>query len=536
MAKKAKAVMICGTGSHVGKSVITTALCRILSQDGFKVAPFKAQNMALNSAVTKEGGEIGRAQFVQAEAARAEPTVDMNPILLKPVSEQGSQVIVHGKPVENMTAMQYYSYREQALEAVKESFARLASEYDVIVLEGAGSPAEINLQDKDIVNMEMARLANAPVILVGDIERGGVFASLVGTLELLSPEDRKRIKGIIINKFRGDLEILRPGLSMLEQRTGVPVLGVLPYHSWLKMGDEDSLSLEETSKPDDPQGRAGLAAGAPNPKLDSVDIAIIRLPHLSNFTDFDPLILEPSLSVRYVANVHSLGHPDIIILPGTKATLKDMSFLKNSGLDMAIKTKAREGVWVVGICGGFQLMGRELLDPNQVESDLKHTTGLGLLDIITTFDRKKTTHQVRAYLKLDGRGAVRDRFFEKDRELTGYEIHAGQSELAKGALPLFEIVERSGKKVALQEGGLSRELNCWGTYIHGLFDNDDFRLGLINLLRAQKGLASLEPGDHFSFNSAKDLYYDRLAELVRANCDLTLFWQVDKKSLPEEKK
>ncbi|MEW5767392.1 MAG: cobyric acid synthase [bacterium] len=521
MTRKAKAIMICGTGSHVGKSVIAMALCRILSQDGFKVAPFKAQNMALNSAVTKEGGEIGRAQFVQAEAARAEPTVDMNPILLKPVSNNGSQVIVQGRPVGNMTARQYYSYRQKALEAVRESFGRLASEYEAIVLEGAGSPAEINLRGKDIVNMEMARLANAPVILVGDIERGGVFASLVGTLELLSPQDRQRIKGIIINKFRGDIEILKPGLKMLEQRTGVAVLGVLPYHAWLKMGEEDSLVLEE----ENPKSEIR------NPKPDLIDIAVIRLPHLSNFTDFDPLRREPSLSVRYVADIHSLGYPDMIILPGTKTTLKDMLFLKTSGLDIQIKAIAEEGVWVVGICGGFQMMGREMHDPDQVESTLTHTSGLGLLDLSTTFDREKTTHQVKACLRLEAE-TIWSRFstmnpghlFEEGRELTGYEIHAGRTELGDGTAPLFEILERSGEKVNLPEGAISPKLNCWGTYIHGLFDHDGFRLGLINMLRGQKGLALLEPANHFSFESAKDLYYDRLAELVRANCEMDLIY------------
>src|SRR4030066_1118910 len=376
----AKTLMIQGTASSVGKSVIVAGLCRIFRQDGFKVAPFKARNMALNSFVTKEGGEIGRAQAVQAEAAGIEPSVYMNPVLLKPEAETSAQVIVLGKVTKRLEASQYYKHTPNLLKVIEDSLSRLRSTYEIVVIEGAGSPAEINLKKREIVNMRVAKMANSPVLLVGDIDRGGVFASIIGTLELLTKRERDLIKGFIINKFRGDLKLLKPGRDLLEKRTGKPVLGVIPYFRDLAIAQEDSVYLDER--------QANSAKG-------TVDVAVIRLPHISNYDDFDPLE-EQGCTVRYVSNVLEMGNPDLLILPGTKSTIADLIRLQQQGLAQAIIHRAQSGIPVIGICGGYQMLGKHIHDPDKIESSQDSINGLGLLNSTTIFHNDKTTTQVRA--------------------------------------------------------------------------------------------------------------------------------------------
>jgi len=383
--KKAKTIMIQGTASSAGKSILVAALCRIFRQDGYRTAPFKAQNMALNSYVTAEGGEIGRAQAVQAEAAGIPPTLDMNPILLKPTTDSRSQVIVMGKADRTISASDYYQYAPSLLETIEQSLERLRSAYDMVVMEGAGSPAEINLKDREIVNMRVAKMSGTPVLLVGDIDRGGVFASLVGTLELLNEDEREYIKGMIINKFRGDIKLLQPALDFLEERIGKPVLGVIPYFRDIRIAQEDSVYLDERNE--------GAGTG-------DLDIAVVRLPHISNYDDFDPLEEEGCL-VRYITQRSEVGNPHLIILPGTKSTIADLEQLRQSGLATSILAKAKAGTLVVGICGGYQMLGKKILDPHGAESDKKEVEGLGLLDVVTEFARDKSTSQVRARVLTD---------------------------------------------------------------------------------------------------------------------------------------
>ncbi|MBC7105189.1 MAG: cobyric acid synthase, partial [Firmicutes bacterium] len=400
--------MVQGTTSHAGKSVLTTALCRIFRQDGYRVAPFKAQNMSLNAYVTADGGEIGRAQGVQAEAAGVEATVDMNPILLKPKGDTVSQVILRGRPWADVRAADYRDdYLVPLWEAVRESFARLAADHDLIVIEGAGSPAEVNLKGRDLANMRVAALAGAPVILVADIDRGGVFASLVGTLELLEPEERRRVRGLVVNKFRGDEGLLKPGLDFLAARTGCPVLGVLPYLAELGVEPEDSVSLTE--------GRAGTGT--------ELDLAVVRLPLIANFTDFEPFRGEPDVAVRYVAHPAGLGRPDALFLPGTKNTTRDLLFLYESGWAGAIRDFAARGGPVVGICGGYQMLGREVHDPVGSEEGLPFVAGLGLLDAVTVFRPGKVTGRTRATVAAEA-GALAE---VRGETVRAYEIHAGET-------------------------------------------------------------------------------------------------------------
>ncbi len=386
----AKTIMIQGTMSNSGKSFLTAALCRIFRQDGYRVAPFKSQNMALNSYITRDGLEIGRAQAMQAEAAGTEPTADMNPILLKPTSQMGSQVIVQGEVAGSWKAMDYYRRKQQFIPLIRESFARLADQYDIIVLEGAGSPAEINLRDHDIVNMGMARLAGAPVLLVGDIDRGGVFASLYGTVALLEPEERAMIRGLVINKFRGDPEILRPGLKMIEERLGIPVTGVIPMEQ-VDLDDEDSLSRRL-------EPGHGVMGAAEHESM--LDVAVIRLPHISNFTDFNVLERKEGVFLHYVKSPGELGRPDLLILPGTKNTMEDLRWLRESGLEPRILRLVREGqVPLVGICGGYQMLGQELVDPEGVEGPAgNRINGMGLLPVRTVFTGQKTRTRARGVL------------------------------------------------------------------------------------------------------------------------------------------
>lgn len=476
--------MIQGTGSGVGKSVIVASLCRIFRQNGYRVAPFKAQNMALNSFVTKESGEMGRAQAMQAEAAGINPSVDMNPILLKPTSDTGAQVIMMGRPIGNMTSKQYHAFKKHAIRVIMDSFRRLEEENDIIVIEGAGSPAEVNLRENDVVNMSIAELTNAPVILVGDIDKGGVFAWIVGTLELLNEEERKRIKGFIINKFRGDIDILKPGLKFLEERTEKRVFGVIPYFKGIKIDEEDSLAEFKGDR-----------------RGEEINIEILYLPHISNFTDFDALE-EEGVSVRYVGNGECLGRPDAIIIPGTKNTIGDLIYLKESGYADQIMENAGRCP-IIGICGGYQMLGREILDPSHVESKIDGIEGLGLLDAITTFERGKTTLQVRA----------RSNLWFHEGEIEGYEIHMGRTELKEESA--FIIMEGSGTK---EDGGMNIDRKTFGTYIHGLFDNDGLRADFINYLRKGKGLHPIESKS--SRKDKKEEEYDKLARIVRENVDI----------------
>ena len=465
-----KAVMIVGTGSDVGKSVLTAGICRILKNRGFAVAPFKSQNMALNSAVTPEGGEIGRAQAVQAAACGIAPHTDMNPILLKPSSDTGSQVIIQGTAVGNMTVKEYHAHKPIAFEKVRESYARLAAGHDVVVIEGAGSIAEINLKAHDIANLRVAEMAGAPALLVADIDRGGVFAQIVGTVELLEPRERERIAGIVINKFRGDASLLAPGIRFVEERTGVPVLGVVPYFTGFRIPEEDSVALEKRVE----KRPAGSAD-------DRLNIGVVKLSRISNYTDFDALEAEPDVRLTYVEGADQLRGLDILIIPGSKATTTDLFFLMERGLFEAIR--AFRGT-IIGICGGYQMLGKRVTDPNAVESSIREAEGLALLDVVTVMLERKTTHQVRAELLPAGfQVAPRCR-----GELGGYEIHMGETILGPGVRSFARVTSRSGKPVEVLDGAVSCDGRVFGTYLHGIFDNVGFRAALLNRLRRAKGL------------------------------------------------
>ena len=505
----ARTIMIQGTGSHVGKSVIVAALCRIFVEDGYEVAPFKSQNMALNSHVTKEGLEIGRAQAFQAFAARKEPVVEMNPILLKPTSDTGAQVIVRGKPIGNMTAKEYHDYKPKALNIIKNCFDKLARENDIVVIEGAGSPAEVNLRENDIVNMSIAKLLNAPVVLVGDIDQGGVFAWIVGTLELLDDESKELVKGILINKFRGDMDILKPGLEFLERRVNKPVIGVIPYFQDIMIQEEDSVSLSVSME----KGRIRVAGKGEEKEI---MIEVVHLPHISNFTDFDALKAEDDVSLRYLRKREKIGEPDVIIIPGSKNTIGDLLYLKSSGYASQIVRRAMSGKCVIfGICGGYQMLCNTLIDPEGVESKVKKTDGLGLLPATTIFEshEQKMTNQVRAIANLE---------FYKG-EIAGYEIHMGRTYFADGNIKNgFTIIERSGKKVMDDSGGaVNSDGSVIGTYIHGIFDNDGFRCAFLDYIRVKKGLTPL----NMDVNKSKtvidwDAEYNKLADFVRRNIDV----------------
>ena len=481
----AKNIMIQGTMSNAGKSLLCAGLCRILRQDGYRVAPFKSQNMALNSFITKDGGEMGRAQVVQAEAAGIEPDVRMNPILLKPTTDVGSQVIIAGQVQGNMRAMEYYRRKREYIPAILEAYNSLASEYDIIVIEGAGSPAEINLKQEDIVNMGLAKLVDAPVLLVGDIDRGGVFAQLYGTVALLEEDERKRIKGTIVNKFRGDRSILEPGIRILEELCGVPVAGVIPY-THVDIDDEDSLTER--------------FARTTERKL--LDIAVIRLPRISNFTDFAPFERYANVSLRYVERVADLHSPDMILIPGTKSTIADLKWLRQSGLEAAILKAASAGTLIFGICGGYQMLGRRISDPDRVEAaGTTEIQGLGLLDMDTVFLGEKVQTQVAG--TFDGVTGLLSGLNGMD--YTGYEIHMGCSQ---------------EKKPPLQ--GRS---NVYGSYIHGVFDAPGVSDGILKALCAKKGLDFSALGT-FDLQEYKERQYNMLADAVRGGLDMELVYRV----------
>lgn len=499
--------MIQGTGSHVGKSVLTAAICRICREDGINVAPFKSQNMALNSFVTEEGGEMGRAQVVQAEAAGLKPHVDMNPILLKPQTDVGSQVIIHGKVYGKLSASDYHLFKEDAIGFVKGSYNRLSQKHDLIVIEGAGSPAEVNLRENDIANMGTAHMADAPVILVGDIDRGGVFASLVGTVELLDEEDRRRVKGFIINKFRGDISLLKPGLEFLEKRTGLPVLGVIPYFKDVYIQEEDGVKLDIRQKA---EGRGQK----------SIEIAVIHLPRISNFTDFDPFMAEEDVHLRYVKQGERIGKADIIIIPGSKSTIADLVYIRNAGHEDEIRSHLEGGGTLIGICGGYQMLGKVISDPHGVEGG-GEIKGLGYLDIETVMEDKKSTCQVMAEPLPAGRN------FTTDSRLRGYEIHMGNTTCGDGTKPLFEIVSRNGKGVNIRDGAVSGNGSVWGTYIHGIFDNDRFRRSIIDSVKSKKAGSKLRPYTPLSKHSEiKEEGFKKLAELVRSNLDMKEIYNI----------
>ena len=495
----AKKLMFQGTSSNVGKSILTTALCRIFYRRGLKTVPFKAQNMALNSYVTKWGDEIGRAQVAQAEAAGIDPIVQMNPVLLKPTGNQSSQVVLMGKPVGVYSAKEYHThYSLTALDKVKESLAFLDDNYDMIVIEGAGSPAEVNLKANDIVNMRVAKMANAPVMLIADIDRGGAIASVVGTLELLEPDERALVKGIVINKFRGDVTLLQPALDFIEEKTGVKVVGVIPAINRLDIDEEDSVALE-------------YKLTATNR---DIQIAVIQTPKISNFTDFDALAYEPDVAVRFVKPGEPIGTPDLVVLPGSKNTIADLTYLYEQGYADEIKALAASGVPVLGVCGGNQMLGTVIYDPEHMEGDVDEMKGLGLLPTATTMKGTKTTHQVEFDAK--------ELMFLGDpysgTGLRGYEIHMGDTVPTGEATRCFNIKTRSEQPVDVIDGFITTDGNVMGTYIHGILDNDSLRRHIINGLRKRKGLELLP--EVFHYFEHKNASYDRLADIVEKHLDM----------------
>ncbi len=519
--KLAPAIMVQGTASSVGKSLVATALCRLFRQDGLRVVPFKAQNMALNAFVTPSGGEIGRAQAAQAEAACVEPTADMNPILLKPEGDRTSQVVVLGKPYGRMGAVEYHRHKPQLRSVVAEALLRLRQSSDLVVIEGAGSPAEINLKEHDIVNMSVAREADAKVLLVGDIDRGGVFAAFVGTMELLDPDERARIAAFVINKFRGDPDLLAPGLTFLTQRTGVPTLGVLPYLPRLTLADEDSIGL------DDRRRRARAAK-------DEIEIAVIRLPRISNFDDFQPLEHQAGVVVRYVDQPTELGGADLVVLPGSKSTSADLGWLRQTGIADAILARAARHEPILGICGGCQMLGDEILDPHDVEATSPCTPGLALLPFFTLFATSKSTAQVTARVAAPtflGEGTA------AGADIKAYEIHMGhlhprtaESSARLGGqlpnpgpyVPAFTIVGRNGETTSMGDGAVSADGNIVGTLLHGLFENPAVTTSLLDHLRRRRGL----PTHGQSVVWSREAAYERLALSARQNLDGRLLRQI----------
>jgi len=499
----AKVIMVQGTMSNAGKSFLVAGLCRIMKQDGYRTAPFKSQNMALNSFITEEGLEMGRAQVMQAEAAGIKPSVCMNPILLKPTNHTGSQVIVNGEVLGNMSARDYFSYKTKLIPEIKKAFRKLEESADIIVIEGAGSPAEINLHENDIVNMGMAELVDAPVLLVGDIDRGGVFAQLLGTLLLLTAEEKKRVAGLIINKFRGDKSILNPGIRMLEERGNVPVTGVIPYMD-LALEDEDSLTERFCKK-----------------EAKGIDIAVLRYPRISNFTDLNVFEQMPDVSIRYVASVSELHHPDMIVLPGSKNTMGDLKWMRQNGLETAVKKKARE-IPVFGICGGYQMLGETIADPEGVEEGgtLK---GIGLLPVATQLVKEKVRCQVKGRVnELEGILLPLSGL-----EYSGYEIHMGLTKRTEQEEARTEHERKRPEHVEKQpEHGKITEVvvsgknkNVYGTYVHGIFDKGETAAALVRALAEKKGIRT-ENGTIEDYQSFKEKQYDRLAETLREYLDM----------------
>ena len=500
----AKTIMIQGTMSNAGKSLIVAGLCRIFKQDGFRVAPFKSQNMALNSFITEEGLEMGRAQVVQAEAAGVKPEVAMNPILLKPTNDVGSQVIVNGISIGNMPAREYFAYKKELVPEIKKAFDKLSNEYDIIVIEGAGSPAEINLKRDDIVNMGMAKMADAPVLLVGDIDRGGVFAQLYGTVMLLEQEERDRIAGLVVNKFRGDKTILDPGLAMIEEKLKIPVTGVVPYMN-VDIEDEDSLGTH--------------LEGTESTEHTKVEIVVVRFPRISNFTDFQVFSIMPEVQLRYVEKAQDLGRPDLVILPGSKNTIEDLLWMRQNGLEAAILKLEAEGMPIFGICGGFQMLGETLADPHGVETSLapSKVRGMGLLPVRTIFGKEKTRTRVTgAFASVDGVLAGLS-----GRDVEGYEIHMGET--VRAVPPLSFVMEsQSGSHLAKMDG--CQRGNTYGTYLHGIFDKEGIAEAVAEGLMKKKGI--LGGVEAISYQEYKEEQYERLANILRESLDMEEIYRI----------
>jgi adenosylcobyric acid synthase len=490
----ARVLMIQGTSSSVGKSLLTAALCRIFARRGMRVAPFKAQNMSNNAAVCADGAEIGRAQAVQAAAAGVEPTADMNPVLLKPEADARSQVIVLGRPWQTLRAAGFYRRKEELWPVVTAALDRMRAAYELVLIEGAGSPVELNLRSLDIVNMAVARHARAPVLLAGDIDRGGIFAQLLGTLWLLETEDRALVRGLIVNKFRGDRALFADGVRILEERGGVPVLGVIPHLPALAVPEEDAVALDTAAR------RKGGAA---------LDIAVIRLPRIANFDDFDPLAAEPGVALRYVTSPRELGTPHAVILPGSKSTIADLVWLRTAGLAEAVCEQSRRGAAVVGVCGGYQMLGRVIRDPHGVESTTGDVMGLGLLPLETTFAADKATFRVRARV-LGGPGWLGGAV---GQEVDGYEIHMGRS---AGGRPWLDITRRNGQPTGLPDGAASDDGRVWGCYLHGLFANNGLRRAWLDSLRRDGAAPTTTTGGGASLEES----LGRLADAVEAALDM----------------
>ncbi len=485
--------MVMGTASDVGKSVVVTALCRAFARRGVRVAPFKSQNMSNNAAVCPRGGEIGRAQAVQAEACGLEPSVDMNPVLLKPESESGCQVVIRGRPRFHMKAREHERYRAEAWPEIVASYETLAENFELIVIEGAGGAAEINLRHRDLVNWSIAELTDAPVLLIGDIDKGGVFASLVGTVELLTPAERRRIKGFLINKFRGDRALLEPGLRFLEERTGIPVLGVIPYQKTLGIPQEDSAMLD------------GLVVRA---RQTAVRVGVVRLPRISNYTDFEPLENEPDVAVHYLSDPIAAPDIDVLILPGTKNTVADLSWLRAAGWEDFIVRQRRRGGWVVGVCGGYQMLGQRIVDNERIESDRAETVALGLLEIETIFQPEKITQRVGAVHLATG------------LPISGYEIHAGRVAGIAGSGAVFRIIERDGVRADDFEGAHSEDGRVIGSSLHGLFDAAGFRRNFVDTVRESKGLTALGLSVSDDPGADRRAAFDRIADVLEEHVDM----------------
>lgn len=484
-----------GTASDVGKSVVVSALCRIASDLGISVAPFKAQNMSNNSYVTRDGAEMGRAQVVQAQAARVEPHVDMNPVLLKPASDTGSQVVVHGKPIGNREAAEYFRDTDHLFGKALESFRRLRERYRLIIIEGAGSCAEVNLRPRDFVNMRLAHAADASVILVGDIDRGGIFAQLVGTLDVMDEDDRARVKGFIINRFRGDRTLFDDGIEYIEKRTGLPVLGLVPFFYHIDIESEDGLPLEVVV---DPRG---------GPLKDKVNVAVIRLPHISNFTDFDPLARDGRVALHYLAKPRAIAGYDALVLPGTKNVRFDMEWLRSLGWVERIRDFAADGGRIVGVCGGYQMLGRTVADPEGVEGDPGETAMMGLLDLATELRGEKTLCRSKGVHIATGTG------------VEGYEIHMGVTSRSQALAPAMHVTSRDGETVDAEEGACSVDGRVWGTYFHGLFERPAFREAFLAQLRP--GVAAAVPEKtEGGIDAFREKQYDLLADHFREYVDV----------------